>query len=191
MRRVIIKGFGGPDVLEIETSPVELQAGPGQLVVDVEAAGINYLDVYQREGKGLHSVGLPFSPGLEGVGRIHAIGSDVSGSHYAIGQRVAWMNVPGSYTDRLLMSATQAIPVPDSFSVPECLLFQALTAQYLASEYRTIQPGDRVLIHAAAGGVGQLLVQWMKHLGAWVVGSKRCAQPTAVQGMRLPTPLAG
>jgi NADPH:quinone reductase len=140
-------------------------------VVDVEAAGVNYIDVYQRNGFG--TLPLPYTPGLEGVGRVREGGEgvDTATGALSIGQRVAWINVLGSYADQVLVPAAQAIAVPDSFTTAQTLLFQAITAQYLVSEYRTVRPGDRVLIHAAAGGVGQLLVQWLKHLGAWVVGT--------------------
>jgi NADPH2:quinone reductase len=167
MRRVIIKEYGGPDVLTTETVEDEHRLEPGQVLVDVEAAGVNYLDVMQREG--VIKLPLPYTPGLEGVGRVRAVGDDAHGM--TVGQRVAWVNVRGSYASQVLVPAAQAIAVPDSFTTEQALLFQALTAQYLVSEYREIRPGDRVLVHAAAGGVGQLLVQWLKHLGAWVVGT--------------------
>jgi NADPH:quinone reductase len=167
MRRVIIKEYGGPDVLTTETVEDEHRLEPGQVLVDVEAAGVNYLDVMQREG--VIKLPLPYTPGLEGVGRVRAVGDDAHGM--TVGQRVAWVNVRGSYASQVLVPAAQAIAVPKSFTTQQALLFQALTAQYLVSEYREIRPGDRVLIHAAAGGVGQLLVQWLKHLGAWVVGT--------------------
>jgi NADPH2:quinone reductase len=121
----------------------------------------------QREG--VIKLPLPYTPGLEGVGRVRAVGEHVHGM--TVGQRVAWVNVRGSYASQVLVPAAQAIAVPDSFTTEQALLFQALTAQYLVSEYWEIRPGDRVLVHAAAGGVGQLLVQWLKHLGAWVVGT--------------------
>ena len=90
------------------------------------------------------------------------------------------MNVPGSYASRVAFPAAQAIAVPDSFTTSQALLFQAMTAQYLVTEYRSVQPGDRVLVHAAAGGVGQLLVQWLKHMGAWVVGTTSSEAKAAV-----------
>jgi NADPH:quinone reductase len=170
MRRVVINAFGGPEQLIVQSVTDRLHPGPGQILVDVEAAGVNYLDVYQRNG--VIKVPLPYSPGLEGVGRVREVGDAVP-AHGAlsIGRRIAWINVPGSYADQVLVPASQAIPVPDSFATTQALLLQAVTAQYLVSEYRNVQPGIRVLVHAAAGGVGQLLVQWLKHLGAWVVGT--------------------
>jgi NADPH:quinone reductase len=182
MKRIIAREFGGPEQLTVESLERPLVPAPGALLVEVEAAGINYLDVYQR--KGLRKLPLPFAPGLEGVGRVTAVG----GGKGAIGagQRVAWINVPGSYARRLLVPATKAVVVPDSFTAEQALLFQPLTAQYLATEYRQVRPGDRVLVHSAAGGVGRLLVQWFKHLGAWVVGTAssdaKCAAIRAAGG---------
>lgn len=171
MRRVTVDAFGGPDQLVLQSPSDRLHLGPGQLLVDVEAAGVNYLDVYQRSG--VLKVPLPYTPGLEGVGRVREIGEgvdDPSGT-VSVGRRVAWINVAGSYADQVIVPADQAIPLPASFTTVQALLFQAITAQYLVAEYRNVQPGDRVLVHAAAGGVGQLLVQWLKRLGAWVVGT--------------------
>lgn len=166
LRRVIVNAVGSPEQLILETMAEMPQAGPGQVLVDVEAAGVNYLDVMQR--KGMLPMPLPYTPGMEGIGRVREVGE---GSTLRAGQRVAWVNVRGSYASRLVLPAAQAIAVPDDFSLHQALLFQGLTAQYLTHEYRQVQPGDRVLVHAGAGGVGQLLVQWLKHLGAWVVAT--------------------
>jgi len=168
MQRVIVQALGGPEHLVLESSDEALHPAVGEVLVDVEAAGVNFLDINLRKGAGVHAVPAPFTPGLEGVGRIRAVGAGVS---LTVGQRVAWINVRGSYASQLTMKAEPVVPVPESFAIPQALLFQAMTAQYLATEYRAIQPGDRVLVQAAAGGVGQLLVQWLKHLGAWVVGT--------------------
>jgi NADPH2:quinone reductase len=171
MRRVMVNAFGGPEQLSLQSVPEGLRPDPGQILVDVEAAGVNYIDVYQRSG--VAKVPLPYTPGLEGVGRVRELGEGVDNPTDAIsiGRRIAWINVLGSYGDQAVVPAAQAIAVPDSFTTAQTLLFQAITAQYLVSEYRNVRPGDRVLVHSAAGGVGQLLVQWLKHLGAWVVGT--------------------
>jgi len=170
MRQVIVRAFGGPEQFQVQETSEALRAGAGELLVDVEAAGVNYLDVMQR--KGIGALPLPFTPGLEGVGRIRAVGdAAVDEPAFTLGQRVAWVNVRGSYASRLVVPAAQAVAMPDALTIEQGLLFQGLTAQYLATEYRHIQSADRVLVHAAAGGVGQLLVQWLKHLGAWVVGT--------------------
>src|SRR3954470_10645920 len=168
MRHVIVKAFGGPEQLTLESTDEAPQPGPGQVLVEVEAAGVNYIDVMHR--KGIAKVPLPYTPGLEGVGRGTKLGEGAA-DLLAVGQPVAWINVLGSYAGQVVVPAAQAIKVPDSFTIAQALLFQAMTAQYLVSEYRNVQPGDRVLVHSAAGGVGQLLVQWLKHLGAWVVGA--------------------
>lgn len=169
MRQVIVRAFGGPEQLTVQEAAEGPRAGSGDLLVDLEAAGVNYLDVMQR--KGIGSLPLPFTPGLEGVGRIREVGEDLGATGFKVGQRVAWIDVRGSYADQLLVPAAQAIAIPDETPAEQALLFQGLTAQYQATEFRDVQPGDRVLVHAAAGGVGQLLVQWLKHLGAWVVGT--------------------
>src|SRR4051794_28055050 len=171
MRRVTVEAFGGAEQLMVGPAAEAPRPGPGQVLVDVEEAGVNYIDVMQR--KGINKPPLPFTPGLEGVGRVREVGEGVDGAGgaVAVGRRVAWINVLGSYAGQVGVPAAQAIPVPDSFSTAAALLFRAVTAQYLVSEYRAVCSGDRVLVHAAAGGVGQLLVQWLKHLGAWVVGT--------------------
>lgn len=171
MRRVVVKEFGGADQLKVESGDESLRPAPGQVLAEVEAAGVNYIDVYQR--KGIYKLPLPFTPGLEGVGRVREVGpaGDAANGSLQVGQRVAWINVLGSYASHVLVPVDQAVLVPDSFTTAQTLLFQGLTAQYLVSEYREVRPGIRVLVHSAAGGVGLLLVQWFKHLGAWVVGT--------------------
>lgn len=139
----------------------------GQVLVDVEAAGVNYLDVYLRNGA--LSFSEAFTPGLEGVGTVIDVSADVATPK--VGDRVAWINGPGSYADQIALPAEQAIVIPFGLSTANALLFQGVTAQYLLSEYRTIKPGDVVLVQAAAGGVGQILVQWLKHLDAVVIGT--------------------
>ena len=115
MKRVVAHEFGGPEQLTVEPVAQPPVPGRGELLVDAEAAGINYLDVYQR--KGLRKLPLPFTPGLEGVGRVRQLGGDASDAPGAIsvGQRVAWINVPGSYTNQIVVPATKAVVVPDSF----------------------------------------------------------------------------
>lgn len=166
MRKVVINEIGGPEQLKLIDDDAP-KAGQNEIVVNVEAAGINYVDVYQR--KGIWPLPLPYTPGLEGVGTVAALGPGVDG--LKIGERIAWVNGLGSYAEQVELPATQAIRLPESFGISEGLLFQAITAQYLIHEYRNIAPGDTVLVHAASGGVGQLLVQWLKHLGARVIGT--------------------
>ncbi|MBB2778388.1 UNVERIFIED_ORG: NADPH2:quinone reductase [Comamonas terrigena] len=173
MRKVTLKEFGGPERLIIETAE-DLLPGPGQVLVDVEAAGINYLDLTQRSGASqVHLIQLPVVLGLEGVGRVRAVGEgvDEAATGLRVGARVSWMDVHGSYASQVAVPAERAIVIPYTFEISEGLLFQALTAHYLVHEYRNVRAGDRVLVHAAAGGLGQLLIQWFKHLGALVVGT--------------------
>jgi NADPH2:quinone reductase len=165
-RRIVVRAFGGPEQLSPDTAP-EVNVGAEELLVEVEAAGINYLDVYQRSGR--YKLPLPYTPGFEGVGRVRQVGAGVSG--FAVGNRVAWINVLGSYASQVIVPAAQAISVPDQFTTTQALMFQSLTAQYLVTEYRDVRPGDKVLVHSAAGGLGLLLVQWLKHLGAQVIGT--------------------
>jgi NADPH2:quinone reductase len=167
VRRVVVKAFGGPEQLTPDTAPEPLTVSGEELLVDVEAAGINYLDVYQRSGR--YKLPLPYTPGFEGVDRVRQVGAGVSG--FAVGSRVAWINVLGSYASQVIVPAAQAISVPDQFTTSQALMFQSLTAQYLVTEYRDLRPGDWVLVHSAAGGVRLLLVQWLKHLGAQVIGT--------------------
>jgi NADPH:quinone reductase-like Zn-dependent oxidoreductase len=138
MERITLAAYGGPEQLTLQKASPPDAPGPNQLLVDVEAAGVNYIDVMQREGT--IKLPLPCTPGLEGVGRVRAIGSGIH--DVDVGQPVAWVYVPGSYATQLLVPASAK-------------LFQALTAQYLVAEYRDVGPGDRVLVHSAAGGVGQ------------------------------------
>jgi NADPH2:quinone reductase len=168
MKKVVVSRSGGPEVLEI----VDCEAPKpraGEVTVRVEAAGINYLDVYQRSGSVKMPTPTTFTPGFEGVGRVLNVGDGVTG--LKAGSRVAWINSFGSYAEQVALPVEQAIMIPESFNADQAMLFQGITAQYLLAEYRAVRPGDVVLVHAAAGGVGQWLVQWLKHLGAVVIGT--------------------
>lgn len=167
MKKILVSVTGAPEVLEF----VDADLPPlkeGEVRVDVEAAGINYVDIYMRNGA-VDYTPVPFVPGFEGVGRISGVGAGVTG--LSVGRRVSWINSPGSYAEQIVLAAEQAIAIPDDFTVEQGLLFQAVTAQYLIAEYYFVKRGDVALVHAAAGGVGQLLVQWLKHLGAVVIAT--------------------
>jgi NADPH2:quinone reductase len=168
LRAVVVTRNGGPEVLELreERAP---EAGPGQLVVDVEAAGVNYRDVYEREGS--YGGSTPFVAGVEGAGAVAAIGDGVT--DVTVGDRVAWTSAQGSYAEQVVVEAARAVPVPDGVSseVAAAVLLQGITAQYLATGAYSVQPGDDVLVHAASGGVGLLLVQVLKLRGARVIGT--------------------
>src|SRR4051812_58532 len=158
MRAVIVPASGGPEVLQVadRDSPTP---GPGDVVVDVAAAGVNFMDIYQREGRPPYSSETPFVLGAEGAGTVAAVGSEVS--RVAVGDVVAWTGVPGSYAERVLVPADRAVPVPDGVepTTAAAVMLQGCTAHYLASSTWPIAEGDVAVVHAAAGGVGLLLTQ--------------------------------
>ncbi len=168
MKAIQISGYGGPEVLKLQ----EVQIGKpskGQALVRVKAAGVNFIDIYQR--RGTYPVKLPYVPGLEGSGIVEAVGEDVK--NVKPGDRVAYVHEPGSYAEQALVHAEQLILLPKELSFEQGAAFplQGMTAHYLLHEFRKIKANDIVLIHAAAGGMGLLLVQWAKHLGARVLGT--------------------
>jgi NADPH2:quinone reductase len=171
-RAVWVRRTGGPEVLEPgEHDPGA--PGPGQARVHVAAAGVNFIDVYFRTG--LYPRPLPFVAGLEGAGRVESVGPGVAG--LAAGDRVAWASVPGSYAESVIAPAALLVRVPDAVDdeTAAAAMLQGMTAHYLAHGVRTTRPGDTALVHAAAGGVGLLLVETLKRLGARVVGT--CSTP--------------
>ncbi|RZQ65695.1 quinone oxidoreductase family protein [Amycolatopsis suaedae] len=159
---------GGPEVLEVADVP-ERSPGPGELLVDVAAAGVNYIDTYHRAG--IYPLELPFTLGQEGAGRVAAVGEGVTG--FAEGDRVAWQGVLGGYSRQALVPASSAVRVPDSISddVAAATLLQGITAHYLVASTYPVVSGDTILVHAAAGGVGLLLTQLAKARGARVIGT--------------------
>jgi NADPH2:quinone reductase len=169
MKAIRVEKHGGPEVLELEDiAPIE-EPGPGQAVVRIVAAGVNFMDVSQRSGSYPREV--PFTPGAEGAGVVESVGEGVG--NVKPSDRVAFTGVPGAYAEAAVADASRLIPLPDDFSFDEGAAFplQGLTAHYLIHEFRKPKRGDFVLIHAAAGGVGGLLVQWARHLGATVIGT--------------------
>jgi NADPH:quinone reductase len=168
MRAVVVTRHGGPEVLEVRDVP-EPEPGPGQLLVEVEAAGVNYRDIYEREGS--YPGTPPFVAGAEGAGTVAALGEGVS--DVAVGDRVGWVAAPGSYAQRVVVEAAQAVPVPDGISseIAAAALLQGMTAHYLAVTTYPVQAGDDVLVHAAAGGVGLLLTQVVTLRGGRVIGT--------------------
>jgi len=159
MQAIRVERYGGPDVLQVVDVEDPIPA-PGQVLVDVAAIGVNYVDTYQRSGT--YQVPLPFVPGAEGAGTVAAVGEDVT--DLKVGDRVAWAAAPGSYAERVLVPTDKAIRVPHGLSleVAAAVLLQGLTAQYLCTSTYPVQPGDAALVHAAAGGVGRLLTQMVK-----------------------------
>jgi NADPH2:quinone reductase len=168
MRAVVVQRNGGPEVLlPTEADPPE--PGASQVLIDVAAAGVNYIDTYQREGR--YPVPTPFVLGLEGAGTVRAVGAGVDGIN--VGDRVAWKQGLGSYAEQVVIPAEEAIPVPDGvdLELAAAAVLQGLTAQYLATSTYTVQPGDWVVVHAAAGGVGALLTQVVKLRGGNVLAT--------------------
>lgn len=182
MHAIVVGETGTPDVLKWSDVP-EPVAGADGLVVRVAYAGVNYIDTYQRTG--LYPVEVPFTPGLEGCGEIVAVGKDVE--DFSPGQRVAWTDVSGSYAEQVAIPAGRAVTVPDELAsdVAAAAMLQGLTAHYLINDTYPLISGDRCLIHAGAGGVGRLLIQMAKTIGAEVfatVGSEEKARVAAAAG---------
>ena len=159
MRAVRISSHGGPDVLELVDVPPP-EPGPGRLLVDVAAVGVNYRDVYEREGG--YGGELPAIIGAEGAGR-------VAGRN----ERVAWVAAPGSYAEQVVVEEERAVPVPDGITdeLAAAALLQGITAHYLSTSTHVVEAGENVVIHAAAGGVGLLLTQMVVTRGARVIAT--------------------
>ncbi len=160
---------GGPEVLELRDVEVG-EPGEGMLRVRHTAIGLNFIEVYQRNG--LYPMQLPGRLGQEAAGVVEAVGSGVT--EYKPGDRVAYGNgPPGAYSEERLIAANQVVPLPHEVDdrSAACLMLKGMTAQYLLHRTYAVQSGDAVLVHAAAGGVGTLLTQWANHLGAMVIGT--------------------
>jgi NADPH:quinone reductase len=166
MRAIQITQTGGPEVLVLRELPTP-EPGPGQVFIQIEACGVNFVDVYQREGR--YPVQLPFIPGQEAAGTVVALGADVTSAK--VGDRVAWCHVMGTYAEYAVAPVSKLIVIPEGISTRQAAaaMLQGMTAHYLAHSTYPIQRGDDVLIHAGAGGVGLLLIQMAKHLGARVI----------------------
>jgi len=173
MRAVQITENGGPEVLQ----PAELpdpEAGPGELLVEVAAAGVNYIDTYQRQG--IYKLELPIVLGMEGAGRVRAVGEGVT--EFAPGDRVAWAETQGSYAELIAVPAEKAVAVPDDVADDAAVgaLQQGMTAHFLVTDTYRLQPGEDALVHAAAGGVGLLLTQLATARGARVIATVSTAE---------------
>ncbi len=168
MQAIRVHQFGEPEVMQLEEVAAP-QPGPGEALVKIEASGVNFIDIYQRTG--LYQLPLPFTPGTEAAGVVEAVGSGVTG--VAPGDRVAYCMHPGSYAQYAVVAAGKLAPVPENVPLRSAaaVLLQGLTAHYLARTIFPLQPGQTCLVHAAAGGTGQLLTQVAKLAGATVIGT--------------------
>ncbi len=166
IRAVQLERTGGPEVLQY-TEIAAPQPGPGEVAIQVAAAGVNFIDIYHRQG--VYPMPLPIVPGREGAGQVIALGPDVT--EFSVGDRVAWLQVPRSYAEVTVGPVEKLIPVPDGLSDEQAaaLALQGMTAHALATDVHRIRSGDTVLIHAGAGGVGLLLTQIARKLGARVI----------------------
>lgn len=166
MRAIRATAAGGPDVLSLDDLPTPTP-GPGEVLVDVAAAGVNFIDTYRRSG--VYAAPYPHVVGSEGAGRVVALGDGVD--DLAVGDRVAWSGAPASYAEQVVVPAREAVPVPDDVDddVAAALLLQGLTAHYLVTSTFPVTPGQDVLVHAGAGGVGLLLTQLAVARGARVI----------------------
>ncbi|MDF1791983.1 MAG: quinone oxidoreductase [Thalassobaculaceae bacterium] len=160
---------GGPEVMKLEDVDLP-KPDAGQVQIKHSVIGLNYIDTYHRSG--LYPLPLPSGIGMEAAGTVEAIGAGVS--DFAVGDRVAYAAPPpGSYAEARNLEATKVVKVPDSVSdkLAAAMMLQGMTVQYLIRQIYKVGPGDTILIHAAAGGVGLILCQWAKHLGATVIGT--------------------
>lgn len=168
MRTVTVRRHGGPEALELiegdDPSP-----GAGQIVVRTSVAGVNFIDLHQRAGR--YPVAVPFVPGLEGAGRVADLGAGVD--EFRVGDRVAWKLAPGSYAEQVIVEARQTVAIPEGIDeeTAATVMLQGSTAHFLVTSAYSVQPGDTILIHAAAGGVGRMVTQIAKIYGATVIGT--------------------
>jgi NADPH:quinone reductase len=170
MRAVVVTRHGGPEVLQVSDRPSP-DPGAGEVVVDVAAAGVNFMDIYVREGRPPYGQEPPHALGAEGAGRVSAVGDGVS--DIAVGDTVAWVGVTGSYAEQVTVPANRAVPVPDGVDAvtAAAVMLQGITAHYLCHSTYAVGQGDVVVVHAAAGGVGLLLTQMVVRRGGTVIAT--------------------
>lgn len=166
MKAIVVSEKGGPDQLVLAEVP-DPSPGPGSLLVEVAAAGVNFIDTYHRGG--LYPMDFPMTPGLEGAGMVRVVGEGVEG--FEVGDRVGWVNAIGTYAELHVVPAESAIPIPGPIedTTAAAVLLQGITAHYLATDTFPLSSDHRCLVHAGAGGVGLLLTQIAKMIGAEVV----------------------
>lgn len=168
MKAIVVSQHGGPEVLAYSDAPEPI-IKPTDLLVRVAAAGINYIDTYQRSGA--YAMALPFTPGLEGAGTVIEVGSEVT--DFAVGDAVAWTSNLGSYAELVALDASKAVRVPAGIELTQAAqaMLQGITAHYLITSVFEVKPGTTALVHAAAGGVGLLLCQMITARGGTVIGT--------------------
>ena len=177
MKAIRISQYGGAEVLSFEDVDVA-DPGEGQVRIAIEAAGVNFIDTYHRTG--LYPLDLPLTLGLEGAGIVNAVGAGVS--DLAEGDRVAWKSVAGSYAEQVVADEVEVVKIPSGVATKTAaaVMLQGLTAHYLVNSTYSVREGDTCLIHAAAGGVGLLLVQMAKMRGARVIGTTSTEEKAAL-----------
>ena len=168
MRAIQVDVCGGPEQLKLADRE-ERQPGEGEISVKVAASGVNFIDVYHREGR--YPMKLPFVPGMEGAGTVSFVGSGVT--EWKPGDRVVWSSAQGSYAEQIVLPAASALTVPADVDLKDAaaLALQAMTVHMLVTDVWALKPGQTALVHAAAGGVGLLLCQAAHHIGARVIGT--------------------
>jgi NADPH:quinone reductase len=169
MRAIVVNETGGPEVLVHAEEHPDPVPGPGQVVVEAAAAGVNFIDIYRRSG--VYKQPLPYVPGSEGAGTVVAVGEGVT--DVAVGDRVAWHDAAGSYAERVVVDAAMTVPVPDGtdLTAAAAVMLQGMTAHYLCRSTFEVKQGTVAVVHAAAGGVGLLLTQMIKTLGGTVIAT--------------------
>lgn len=177
MKAIRVSATGGPEVLQSQSIPVPAP-GNGEVLVKLEAAGVNFIDIYKRTG--LYKIPLPGTLGEEGAGSVVSVGAGVS--EFKPGDRVAWAGVTGAYAEFAVVPAGRLVPLAEKVTAAAAaaVMLQGLTAHYLATSTYPLKPGDRCLIHAAAGGTGLLLTQIARKRGAFVIGTAGSDEKAAI-----------
>lgn len=179
MKAVVMNQTGDASVLAYVTRPNPVP-GRGMVLVEIAVAGVNFMDIGVRQGIAWNEMPNPKILGVEGTGRVLAVGDGVS--EFEIGQRVAWVYAPGSYAQKIVIPASSLVPVPDGVEdrTAASVMMQGLTASHFATDFYPVQPGDIAFVHAAAGGLGLLLTQIIKLRGGQVIGRVSSAEKVAV-----------
>ena len=177
MQAIRIHTTGGPEVLQFDTLP-DPQPAAGQALIRIEASGVNFIDTYFREGR--YPAQLPLTLGQEAAGTVISVGDGVTS--FRAGDRVAWCNVPGTYATHALAPVDRLVRIPDALTIEQAAaaILQGMTAHYLVHDTFRPQPGDKILIHAGAGGTGLLVIQMAKRLGAHVITTVSTAEKEAL-----------